>query len=66
MDKQEKEMAPYKDRDRYFLDVDRMINEGLGGGTVNNKENSGIIEEARELGKESPPQTNRQDDDTNK
>ncbi|SES25086.1 hypothetical protein [Salipaludibacillus aurantiacus] len=39
----------------FFNDVDRMINEGLGGGTVNRRKNSGKIEEARDLEAEYPP-----------
>ncbi|WP_280772045.1 hypothetical protein [Salipaludibacillus daqingensis] len=42
-------------KEKYFIDVDRMINEGLGGGTVSMRENSGKIEAARELEKEEPP-----------
>ncbi|MDF2724680.1 MAG: hypothetical protein K0Q59_4355 [Paenibacillus sp.] len=30
-------------RDQYFMDIDRMINEGLGGGMVTI--NNGLIEE---------------------
>ncbi len=40
-------------RDEYFMDVDRMINEGLGGGSVN-KARTGKIEQAHELEKEDP------------
>ncbi len=42
-------------REKYFIDVDRMINEGLGGGTVSMRENSGEIEEARDFEPEAPP-----------
>ncbi|WP_416149873.1 hypothetical protein ACM26V_02415 [Salipaludibacillus sp. HK11] len=45
----------HEGREKYFVDVDRMINEGLGGGTVNNKENSGKIEQARNFKSEDPP-----------
>lgn len=41
-------------RRQYFMDVDRMINEGLGGGTVDDNR-AGMIEEARPLQKEDPP-----------
>ncbi|MDE5414947.1 hypothetical protein [Alkalihalobacterium chitinilyticum] len=44
-----------EDRANFFMDVDRMINEGLGGGTVSYENNSGIIEEARDLVEEEPP-----------
>ena len=46
-------------RDEYFMDVDRMINEGLGGGTVADT-HAGIIEESRELEEEDPPATTYQ------
>ncbi|MGJ9385674.1 hypothetical protein [Salipaludibacillus sp. CF4.18] len=39
----------------FALDEDRMINEGLGGGTVSPRENSGIIENSRDLDVEEPP-----------
>lgn len=41
-------------RDDFFMDVDRMINEGLGGGTVSLNQ-GGLIEDSRELEKEDPP-----------
>ncbi|QHT63028.1 hypothetical protein GXP70_25730 [Paenibacillus lycopersici] len=34
----------HEGRDDYFMDIDRMINEGLGGGTVTL--NNGLIEES--------------------
>lgn len=45
----------YEGRDKAFLDIDRMINEGLSGGSVHNRYDSSNIEEARELPEESPP-----------
>ncbi|WP_102347479.1 hypothetical protein [Bacillus sp. Marseille-P3661] len=39
----------YEGRDKYFVDEDRMINEGLAGGTVVTREENKQIEEAREL-----------------
>ncbi|PYZ94672.1 hypothetical protein CR194_03840 [Salipaludibacillus keqinensis] len=42
-------------RQKYFMDVDRMINEGLGGGTVSPRENSGEIEQTRDLDREEAP-----------
>lgn len=48
-----------KDREEeaknFALDVDRMINEGLGGGTVNPKRHTGKIEQALDLEEEEPP-----------
>jgi hypothetical protein len=42
-------------KDKAFLDIDRMINEGLSGGTVHMRDGTTNIEEARELEKEEPP-----------
>ncbi|ARK29149.1 hypothetical protein [Halalkalibacter krulwichiae] len=48
----------YEGRDKKYVDVDRMINEGLGGGTVHGQQ-SGVIEESRgDLENESPPNEN--------
>lgn len=44
----------YEGREDLFVDVDRMINEGLGRGTVNGT-HAGKIEEAHSLEKEDPP-----------
>jgi hypothetical protein len=38
-------------REKYFVDIDRMLNEGLGGGLVN--QDNGLIDEARPLSEES-------------
>lgn len=35
--------ANHEGRNEYFMDIDRMINEGLGGGTVSM--HNGLIEE---------------------
>jgi len=42
----------HEGRDRYFLDVDRMINEGLSGGRVT--PHGGRIEASRPLQRETP------------
>jgi hypothetical protein len=34
----------YEGRDNYEMDIDRMVNEGLGGGTVS--EQNGLIKES--------------------
>ncbi|UOE95465.1 hypothetical protein [Alkalihalobacillus sp. LMS39] len=47
--------VPNEGRDRKFVDIERMIDDGLGGGTVNMEEDSGLIEEARPLEDEEPP-----------
>lgn len=41
-------------REEYFMDIDRMINEGLGGGRVDINE-TGIIEQSHDFIKEDPP-----------
>jgi hypothetical protein len=45
----------YEGRDKAYVDVDRMINEGLSGGSVHARDDSTNIEQARELPKEDPP-----------
>jgi hypothetical protein len=53
--------SPYKkgkdidSRLKYENDVDRMINEGMAGGTVSKKYNKVHLEEARELPRENEP-----------
>ncbi len=42
-------------KDKVYLDIDRIINEGLSGGTVHAREESTNIEEARDLVPETPP-----------
>ncbi|MGM7719279.1 hypothetical protein [uncultured Metabacillus sp.] len=45
----------YEGKDEVYLDIDRMINEGLSGGSVHRKDDGANIEEARDLVKEEPP-----------
>lgn len=47
----------YEGRDKAYLDIDRMINEGLSGGSVHKGLDSANIEEARDLADEEPPHT---------
>ncbi|WHY68270.1 hypothetical protein [Neobacillus sp. SuZ13] len=47
--------SAYEGRDKVFMDVDRMINEGMSGGSVHSREESTNIEEARDLQEEQPP-----------
>ncbi|MCQ6273382.1 hypothetical protein JMM81_00140 [Bacillus sp. V3B] len=42
-------------KDKLYLDIDRIINEGLSGGSVHMREDSTNIEEARDLDQELPP-----------
>jgi len=45
----------FEGKKKAYLDIDRMINEGMSGGKVFRHGENTNIEEARELGKESPP-----------
>lgn len=47
--------SKYEGRDHYFIDVDRMINEGMAGGTIIHREDYKQIGEARSFEKEEPP-----------
>jgi hypothetical protein len=58
MDKHDAD-SKHEGRDKRFMDVDRMINEGLGGGTVNLKYDKPAIDEARNLEEENPPRKSK-------
>ncbi|WP_157075922.1 hypothetical protein [Neobacillus fumarioli] len=45
----------FEGRDKAFMDVDRMINEGMSGGSVHARYDTTNIEEARNLVEEEPP-----------
>lgn len=45
----------YEGRDEFFMDVDRMINEGLGAGSVFMREDSTNIEQSKDFFPEDPP-----------
>ncbi len=47
--------SQYEGRDEHYMDIDRMINEGLAGGYVHGHGDAVNIEEARNLAKEEPP-----------
>jgi hypothetical protein len=48
--------SKYEGRDYYFIDVDRMINEGMAGGTIINREDDyKQIGGTRTFEKEEPP-----------
>ncbi|MFP7295689.1 hypothetical protein [Neobacillus niacini] len=50
----------YEGKDKVYLDIDRIINEGLSGGSVHSRQDTTNIEEARNLTEEEPPyQTNK-------
>ncbi|WP_165763721.1 hypothetical protein [Halalkalibacter urbisdiaboli] len=44
----------HQGREDYFVDEERMLDDGLSGGTVSNDQ-AGKIEEARPFKKETPP-----------
>jgi hypothetical protein len=45
----------YEGKDKVYLDIDRIINEGLSGGSVHSRHDTTNIEEARNLTEEEPP-----------
>ncbi|MDE5050882.1 hypothetical protein NDK25_00455 [Niallia taxi] len=45
----------FEGREKAYVDIDRMINEGLSGGKVFRHDSTANIEEARELAEEDPP-----------
>lgn len=47
--------SQYEGRDKAFMDIDRMVNEGMAGGNVHNRHETTNIEEARDLVEEQPP-----------
>ena len=50
--------SQYEGREKVFMDVDRMINEGLAGGLVHEANQNKNIEEARDLTDEAAPNQN--------
>jgi hypothetical protein len=57
-DKHDKKFAedlPFEGRDQEYVDVDRIINEGMAGGHVFRIDSTPNIEESRELYPEDPP-----------
>ncbi|MEH7116359.1 hypothetical protein V7128_02905 [Neobacillus vireti] len=52
--KNDRESA-YEGRDKAYVDIDRMINEGLSGGSVHARHDTTNIEEAHDLPEEQPP-----------
>lgn len=54
-EKEKHEDIAFEGREQAYVDIDRMINEGMSGGSVHVRHESTNIEEARELTKEQPP-----------
>jgi hypothetical protein len=50
-----REDSRYEGRDKYYVDIDRMINEGLSAGSVHMRHDSANIEEAHDFTEEEPP-----------
>lgn len=48
--------AKNEGRDHYFVDVDRMVNEGMSGGSVHMRNDTTNIEEAIDFFPEDPPE----------
>ncbi|WP_428909401.1 hypothetical protein [Niallia sp. Krafla_26] len=53
--KKETKDLQYEGKDEVYLDIDRIINEGLSGGSVHSRGEQTNIEEARDLEQETPP-----------
>jgi len=47
----------FEGKEEWFMDIDRMTNEGLAGGHVGPDYHNGEIDTATEIQKESPPKT---------
>ncbi|MBS4210714.1 hypothetical protein [Bacillus sp. FJAT-50079] len=47
----------HEGRNEMYVDVDRMINEGMSGGSVHMREDYTNIEEAIDFSPEDPPQS---------
>ncbi len=47
--------SQYEGRDKSYMDIDRMINEGMAGGTVTGRYKHEQIDESRPLYDEEPP-----------
>jgi len=50
-----KDDVQYEGREERYVDIDRMINEGLSGGSVHDREGGSNIEEATPLPKKEEP-----------
>lgn len=60
MEKQGKDDLLYEGRDKAYIDIDRMLNEGMAGGTVPSEGNT-QIGQAIELQEEEPPRKTSND-----
>ncbi|MGA9288357.1 MAG: hypothetical protein WBV93_08365 [Anaerobacillus sp.] len=55
MAKKQAEDSKYEGRDKYDMDIDRMVNEGMAGGAVHQSYKQAQIEEAIPIMKQEPP-----------
>lgn len=55
MSKRKVEDSQYEGRDKYDMDIDRMVNEGMAGGAVHRSYKQAQIEEAIPVMKQEPP-----------
>ena len=49
----------YEGRDKYDMDIDRMVNEGMAGGAVHQSYRQAQIEEAIPIMEQEPPYTSK-------
>jgi hypothetical protein len=50
----------HEGRDKYDMDIDRMVNEGMAGGAVHHSYRQEQIEEAIPIMKQEPPYSNKE------
>ncbi|WP_226659697.1 hypothetical protein [Pseudalkalibacillus hwajinpoensis] len=54
------EDSMYEGRDKYDMDIDRMVNEGMAGGAVHQSYRQAQIEEAIPIMEQEPPYTSKE------
>ncbi|MBN8209310.1 hypothetical protein JI666_11180 [Bacillus sp. NTK071] len=57
MTKKKVEDSMYEGRDKYDMDIDRMVNEGMAGGAVHHSYKQAQIEEAIPIMEQEPPRS---------
>lgn len=55
----------YEGRDKYDMDIDRMVNEGMAGGAVHQSYRQAQIEEAIPVMEQEPPYSSKDQKDQN-
>ena len=61
MTKKKTEDSKYEGRDKFDMDIDRMVNEGMAGGVVHQSYKQAQIEEAIPIMKQEPPYRSKDD-----